>query len=318
MKRPVHPRRALTLIELLIAVAIVAVLIALLVPAVQKVRAAAAQAQCANQLKQIGLACHAAHDQHKRMPPAFGFFPNSNIVSGGTGHGTVFFHLLPYLDQHALYQQSRKVATTPRRLDFFQYATNGVHQTNVPIFNCPSDPTLRPGIDPLIRYAPSSYAANFQVFGNVNPDFTSQGAQGKPRLAVTFKDGTSNTLLFAEKYAASWINAAADGQYYKGGCYWAYFQADCRNPVIAYVEPSPTGGPLSDTDPSAVGPKDAADARDGRFQVQPKAAGGGNPCLPATGHTTMNACMADGSVRALARSIDRFSWWALLTPAALD
>ena len=158
-------RRGLTLIELLVVIAILVILIALLVPAVQKVRAAAAQSQCANQLKQVGLACHAAHDSHKRMPPAFGFYPDSNIVNGGNGHGTLFFHLLPHLDQNALYQQSRKVVTTPRRLDFFQYATNGVHQVQVPIFNCPADPTLRPGIDPVIQYAPSSYAGTYSSRG---------------------------------------------------------------------------------------------------------------------------------------------------------
>jgi len=129
-----HPgHRALTLIELLVVIAIVATLIGLVTAGVQKVRAAAARAECANQLKQIGLACHAVHGQHKRMPPAFGFFPRSDVYSGASGLGTIFFHLLPHLDQQALYRQSRywPLSGGRRQQDFFLYTTNGVHQTPV-------------------------------------------------------------------------------------------------------------------------------------------------------------------------------------------
>jgi prepilin-type N-terminal cleavage/methylation domain-containing protein len=160
MTRPPLPRQGLTLIELLVVIAIIAILIGLSVVGVQKVRALAAMSQCANNLKQIGLACHAAHDQHKRMPPAFGFYPESNIYGGADGLGTVFFHLLPHVDHLALYQQSRHQPVSKPQQDFYFYTANGVHQTQVPIFNCPADPTLKPGVDPATNYAPSSYAAN--------------------------------------------------------------------------------------------------------------------------------------------------------------
>jgi hypothetical protein len=75
--------------------------IAILIPAVQRVRAAAAQARCGNQL---GLASHSVHNIHKRMPHAFGFFPGDSITSGGNGLGTVFFHLLPPSGAHVLGQ----------------------------------------------------------------------------------------------------------------------------------------------------------------------------------------------------------------------
>jgi hypothetical protein len=148
------------------------------------------------------------------------------------------------------------------------------------------------------------------VFGNVEANFANDNVQGKPRLTVTFPDGTSNTILFAEKYASAWISAAANGgTMYKGGCHWAYFQADCQNALFAYYDPGQNNR-ISPTDPSAVGP--------GHFQVQPNPTGGCNPCLPATGHRVMNVCMGDASVRGLSGGMNPSAWWALVTPASGD
>jgi hypothetical protein len=321
MTRPLLPRQGLTLVQLLLVLAVIATLIGLSVVGVQKIRAMAAMSQCANNLKQIGLACHSANDQQKRMPPAFGFYPGGNIYGGADGLGSIFFHLLPYLDQQALYQESRyRPAPSPptplpgvpgrgeeRQLDFFFYTANDVSKKQVELFNCPADPTLKPGVDPHTGAAPSSYAANHIVFGTVDANFASIGAQGKPRLAVTFPDGTSNTILFAEKYASASISAAANnGLAYKGGCHWAYYQANCHNPLFAYYYPGPANS-TPPTDPNAVAP--------GHFQVQPNPVVGCNPCLPATGHTAMNVCMGDGSVRPLSADMAPSLWWSLVTPA---
>src|SRR5262245_32885842 len=98
--------RGFTLIELLVVIAIIAILIGLLVPAVQKVREAAARTQCQNNLKQICLATISCADTMRgQLPPGLGLYPSRNF-SANNGNGGVLFHILPYIEQGNAYKAS--------------------------------------------------------------------------------------------------------------------------------------------------------------------------------------------------------------------
>ncbi len=203
-------RRGFTLIELLVVIAIIAILIGLLVPAVQKVREAAARTQCANNLKQIALGCHNFHDVYKKLPPGW-VTARGNTPVPGWAWGAV---ILPYIEQGPLYK-ALGVTLTPT---VAPKAANVLTDATVPVYICPSDPygsNINVWYD---NYGKSNYVCNRTLFGPA--DGTVGGANGTPinKTLISITDGTSNTIMIGERdgylsFAAVWIAHAwgADG-----------------------------------------------------------------------------------------------------------
>ncbi len=198
------PRGAFTLIELLVVIAIIAILIALLVPAVQKVRAAAARTQCANNLKQLGLACHAYHDQNKRLPAGYVMSLTTQPIPGWPW-GVL---ILPYIEQGGIYSQLNPDLTTPGGPP---NTPNALTQTAIASYRCPADFGQNPLNPWYNNHAKSNYVCNRAIFGPGDGTVKAAGAVMNLRL-TDITDGTSMTIMLGERdgyfsFAALWACA---------------------------------------------------------------------------------------------------------------
>ena len=217
-------RQAFTLIELLVVIAIIAILIGLLLPAVQKVREAAARMTCSNNLKQIGLACHNYHDSVAKLPSGYLY----GGVNGRPNYGWAVL-IMPYLEQGNLYTQLDPIAMPlhTRYVSGAPDATQLMLQTKIKGYRCPSDTgpdtatSVQFGNNDFFKVALSNYVG---CAGWSTPypikDIDSGGVlYGNSQVRLTdITDGTSNTILASERrfrndHAATWLGVGRNDNY---------------------------------------------------------------------------------------------------------
>jgi type II secretory pathway pseudopilin PulG len=252
-----HPfRPGFTMIELLVILGILVFLLGLLIPAVRQVRRAAARTQSLNNLKQLALAMHSINDAYKKLPPIVGSYPGKDEKPG-----TLFFHLLPFIEQNNIYKEADGDVTK-----------NATYRIFIPVFVNPEDESAPPVNLYKGWLATSSYAANWMVFGHTNG-----GTASIPR---TFRDGTSNTIVFADRYQMCNGNP----------CGWGYSSLYTWAPMFGYYSK-------------------------GKFQNAPTQQQC-NPELPqAIASAGIQVALGDGSVRLVSENISSETWWNATDPA---
>ena len=338
-----------TLIELLVVIAIIAVLIGLLLPAVQKVREAAARTTCVNQMKQLGLATANYEGTYQKFP---GLSTSSTMATNPDKYSmSLFTQLLPFVEQEALQKQLVAGNTIT-----FNAPAAGVDYrgTVIKILLCPADQSPLDGLTPVNKFGGTSYVPNSEVFGNSNPTGLPALTNTTDRLSSTYnmgrltsKDGTSNTAIFFEQYASCGSAGAAGENAWvvptyanvgPTGATAGAFAVGGSGLSVAYPQ-VPLGGTVTTaaynttnwTTPTAVSPGGGLPARPfvstniaNRYWhpfrnvtqnecVKGATATGGGIINPQhTGSSPL--AMGDGSVKAVSSGITILTWAFLINP----
>jgi len=286
----VRLRRGFTLIELLVVIAIIAILIGLLLPAVQKVREAAARMQCGNNLKQCGVAIHNYASANQSSLPFMLYYQQGS--SSNPSWSPFFYTLLPYIEQQNVYTRAFGTGA----------GWGGGNATQiVKTYLCPSDPTLSQGICTGSQnsngWAGSSYAPNYYMFGSANPYDNVQGAyQNQSQYNIgNIPDGTSNTIGIMERFGTfavyGWNNAWV---YPMSLSYWGYNPGGSATMYAGWGILLPQISPRLNTNlgwPWA------------------------HPYYPNTAHSTEQCLMMDGSVRGVSAAVSQTTWNNVVQPA---
>ena len=287
-------RSAFTLIELLVVIAIIAILIGLLLPAVQKVREAAARIQSGNNLKQLALGFTMADSTNGSLPPGWqeDWMPTKKGYNGGGA--TALLQVLPYIEQDNIYRNS----VNPNGRPYFWM--NAANAQVVKSFLAPADEAASQ--QTVHGWGLSSYATNHYVFNAPRqPGYWSDGSinwpngWNNPQSLSVIKDGNSNTIMLAEKRATC-QGGVSNGNLWAHG-WWSGNGASSGNgwwlPTFAALQ--------------------------GEESILPQKQPNDDTCLPRlpSAFYSGGVCqiaMCDGSVRTVSSSLLPATWVAALTP----
>jgi len=299
-------RAAFTLIELLVVIAIIAILIGLLLPAVQKVREAAARLKCQNNMKQLGLALHGYHDSNLSFPPGQpnGFYTASGWPNGGRDQdrGCWVFFVLPHLEQQPLYDLANAYLSQAAPAG---YTLNQAWSPIViPTLQCPADGQA-PKVSALNQ---GSHTSLVLCLGNnyATPSGDLRGLTlnglfyGKSRVRIeSISDGTSNTLASSELLNNQDTSTTHDIR----GRIWNSVHAGTEFSTLYPPNSSVGDNPMGYCVPLANGKAPcAAGSIPNAYTLARSNHSGG-----------VNAGMADGSVRFVSNSITPATWSAMGT-----